>query len=207
MKILGIIITLCCAVLVNNLQAQTTPKTTVANPPLRQELLDRVQKDQAVRNELISKGLQNPDKALLARMETIDAENTARMRELIKQHGWLGPALVGEDGAAAAFMLVQHANHEFQKEVLPLAKDAFQSRTLPGREYALLLDRVLVGEGKPQVYGTQAKHLNQWKGHEPVLQPIEDEKNVDKRRAEVGLPPLADYLKFLREMYFPKDKP
>jgi hypothetical protein len=33
------------------------------------------------------------------------------------------------------------------------------------------------------------------------LQPIEDEANVDQRRAEVGLGPLADYLKGMRAMY------
>jgi hypothetical protein len=56
------------------------------------------------------------------------------------------------------------------------------------------------------VYGTQAKAPPNWKGHEPVLEPIEDEANVDKRRAEVGLPPLAEYLLMLKKVYFPNDK-
>jgi uncharacterized protein DUF6624 len=207
MKRLGIIVTLCCGVsLSTTLQAQTTPKTAAANPTLRQELLNRVQQDQAIRNELISKGIQNPDKALLARMQTIDSENTARMKTIIKQHGWPGPDLVCKDGTEAAFLLVQHADYEFQKQVLPLVRQAYQSHKLSGQNYALLLDRVLVRDGKPQVYGTQAKSFDHWKGHEPVLEPIEDEGNVDKRRAEVGLPPLAEYFKMLKEMYFPNDK-
>ena len=207
MKRLGIIITLCCgASLTTALQAQTAPKTAAANPALRQELLNRLQQDQAIRNELISKGIQQPDKAVLARMQAIDSENTGRMKEIIKQYGWPGPDLVGEDGTDAAFWLVQHADHEFQKHALPLARRAYKSHKLSGPNYALLLDRVLVGDGKPQVYGTQAKPIDHWKGHEPVLQPIEDERNVDKRRAEVGLPPLADYLKFLKQMYFPNGK-
>ena len=69
----------------------------------------------------------------------------------------------------------------------------------------MLLDRVLVGEGKPQVYGTQGKRFEDWKGKEPELEPIEDEANVDKRRAEVGLPPLAEYVKFLKQMYLPEE--
>jgi hypothetical protein len=207
MKRLGIIITLCFGVSLTTLQAQPAPKPAAANPALRQELLTRVQRDQAIRNELISKGIQHPDKAVLARMQAIDAENIEWMKEIIRQHGWPGPDLVGEDGTEAAFMLIQHADLGFQKQVLPLARKAYQAHKLSGQTYALLLDRVLVGEGKPQVYGTQAKPIDLWKGHEPVLQPIEDERNVDKRRAEVGLAPLADYLKFLKEMYFPKDKP
>src|SRR6185295_8584413 len=141
-KRLGIIITLCCGLPLTTLLAQTAPKTGVANPTLRQELLTRVQQDQAIRNELISKGIQHPDKALLARMQTIDSENTGRMKELIRRHGWPGPDLVGEDGTKAAFLLVQHADHEFQKQVLPLMRHAYQAHKLSGQDYALLLDRV-----------------------------------------------------------------
>jgi hypothetical protein len=32
-----------------------------------------------------------------------------------------------------------------------------------------------------------------------VPQPIEDEANVDARRKELGMPPLADYLKMVNE--------
>jgi hypothetical protein len=63
-----------------------------------------------------------------------------------------------------------------------------------------------VGEGKKQVYGTQCKLEN----GEAIPEPIEDEANVDKRRAEVGLQPLAEYLKLLKEVYLgkqPEKKP
>lgn len=201
------ILTLCCvALFANNLQAQTDQQHPVANPALRQELLRRVKQDQAIRNELIKKGIEHPDKTLFARMEAIDVNNTARMKIIIKRHGFPGPELVGKDGTEAAFLLVQHADYEFQKQVLPLVRKAYEAQKLSGQNYALLLDRVLVKEGKPQVYGTQAKPFDQWKGHEPVLEPIEDEANVDKRRAEVGLFPLSEYLRLLKEMYFPKDK-
>jgi uncharacterized protein DUF6624 len=186
-----------------SLQAQTTH---IANPDLREELLARVKQDQAIRQEWISKGVETPQAALIARMESIGADNTARMKEIIKRYGWPGPELVGEDGTDAAFLLVQHADHEFQKQVLPLVRAAYQAHKLSGQNYALLLDRVLIGEGKPQVYGTQAKPFDKWKGHEPALEPIEDEANVDKRRAEVGMSPLSEYLKMLKEFYFPKDK-
>ena len=36
--------------------------------------------------------------------------------------------------------------------------------------------------------------------------PIEDEANVDQRRKEVGLPPLAEYRKMIEGLYKPKDK-
>jgi Family of unknown function (DUF6624) len=192
--------------LIGNIQAQTASTKSVANPALRQELLQRVEQDQAIRNELIEKGIDHPDKSVLERMKTIDAANTERMRAIVGQYGWPGPELVGQDGTEAAFLLVQHAELAFQKEMLPLVEKVYKSGKLSGQSYALLIDRVLVGEGKPQIYGTQAKRIEEWKGREPVLEPIEDEANVDKRRAEVGLFPLSEYRELLKRLYFPQEK-
>jgi hypothetical protein len=65
------------------------------------------------------------------------------------------------------------------------------------QDLAYLIDRVLVGEKKKQLYGTQL--LQQ--GGKFVPQPIADETQVDKRRAEVGMPPLAEYLKIAQAEY------
>jgi hypothetical protein len=56
---------------------------------------------------------------------------------------------------------------------------------------AYLTDRVLLAEGKNQMYGTQLKDVD----GKPKPLPIEDEANVDQRHSEVGLPPLAEILK------------
>jgi hypothetical protein len=194
--------------LVANLQAQTaSTRLSADNSDLRRELLQRVEQDQAIRNELIRKGADHPDRSILARMKAIDASNTRRMRIIVRKYGWPSPTLVGRDGTEAAFLLVQHADLAFQKQMLPLVTKAYKQGELSGQSYALLLDRVLVGEGKPQVYGTQAKRFEEWVGSQPVLEPIEDEGNVDKRRAEVGLSPLSEYRELLKRIYFPKDTP
>lgn len=186
--------------------AQERDASAVASPALRKELLERVERDQAIRNEMIRSGVTHPDAKIEARMMEIDSANTARMKEIVKQYGWPGPELVGVDGTEAAFLLVQHAEHEFQKQMLPLVEKAYREKKLQGQDYALLLDRVLVAEGKPQIYGTQAKRFDQWKDKEPVFDPIEDEANVDKRRAEVGLFSMAEYRRLLKQIYFPKEK-
>jgi hypothetical protein len=199
--------TLCSLLLLlSNAMAQDAGNPPVKEPALRSELLRRVEQDQAIRNELISKGVKTPDKAILARMQAIDTANTERMRAIVRQYSWPSPELVGRDGAEAAFLLVQHADHAFQKEMLPLVEKAYRSGGLSGQSYALLLDRVRVGEGKPQVYGTQAKRFEEWQGQEPALEPIEDEANVDKRRAEVGLSPLSEYRELLKRIYFPQSQ-
>jgi hypothetical protein len=201
---LSYVTALCIVLLLSDVQAQDQGKPPVKEPDLRSELLRRVEQDQAIRDELIRHDVKNPDKAILARMQVLDAANTERMKAIVNQYGWPGPELVGRDGSDAAFLLVQHADLAFQKEMLPLVERAYRTGGLSGESYALLLDRVRVGEGKPQVYGTQAKRFEEWKGQEPTLQPIEDEANVDKRRAEVGLPPLAEYREILKRLYFPQ---
>lgn len=55
----------------SNIQAQEPGNPSVKKPALRRELLKRVEQDQAIRNELISKGVENPDKAVLARMQPV----------------------------------------------------------------------------------------------------------------------------------------
>ena len=176
--------------------------TAITEPALREELRERVRKDQAVRNDMIRNGADRSDKAIEAREAVIDSENTGRLKEIIKRYGWPGPELVGQDGADAAFLLVQHSpDFDFQKAMLSLVQTAYENGKLTAWSYALLVDRVCVRGGKPQVYGMAVNH---WQEREPVLDPIEDEANVDKRRAKIGLPPLREYLEGIKKQYFPK---
>lgn len=128
MRNLSHIIALCCTLLlVGKIQGQTASAQSVANPALRRELLRRVEQDQAIRNELINKGIEHPDKSILARMQSIDTSNTECMRGIVRRYGWPGPGLVERDGTEAAFLLVQHADLTFQKEMLPLVEKAYKS--------------------------------------------------------------------------------
>src|SRR5688500_1167930 len=183
--------------------ARGQPDSEVQLPELRKELLERRERDQTIRNAVIKSGAESPDPKLAGEMRRIDQENTARMQEIVRQHGWPGPELIGRDGTEAAWLLVQHSTPEFQREMLPLVEKAYREKKLRGSNYALLLDRVRVHEGKPQVYGSQGR----WENGVLNLQPIEDVANVDQRRAEVGLGPLEEYLARLRSSQGPKVAP
>lgn len=168
-------------------------------PELRAELLKRMAADQQTRMDLIKKYNGMIPVAAMDEMKKIDAENTAWIKPLMKRHGWLGYSLVGADGATAAFLLVQHtADAEFRKSSLELLQKAFKAGEASGQQMAMLTDRVLVSEGKSQHYGTQIKPTQDGKME---VSPIEDEANVDKRRAEVGLGPLAEYVESMRQRY------
>jgi hypothetical protein len=166
---------------------------------LRQELLRRMRADQDVRKAVVplleKKGAEAEEAK--KRLQEIDRQNTGRMQEIIKQYGWPGKSLVGSDGAHAAWLLVQHADRDrpFQKRCLVLLAEAVKKGEATGEQLAYLTDRVRVGEKKPQVYGTQLR----WVDGKLQPQPIEDEANVDRRRKGVGLPPLADYLRFAEQ--------
>ena len=171
---------------------------------LRQELLAMEEQDQEVRanfNDIIARqGTPEADSAL-ARMAAVDERLGARIKAIISEHGWPERSLVGDDGASAAWLIVQHADTAYMRKVLPLLLDAAERGEAREGEAALLHDRVLMGQRKPQLYGTQ---LYSEPGEEQLkLHPIKDEANVDERRAEVKLPPLAEYLAFQGIEYVP----
>ena len=167
---------------------------------LRRELLEMRRLDE-VRNEWIQEGATTPSPELLSRMAAVDGRNFERLQAIVAGHGWPGSDLVGMDGAEGAFLVLQHASHAVQKELFPLVEAGYRAGTVSGQSFALLFDRILVRDGQPQVYGSQARPFDDWIDGEPALEPIEDERNVDLRRAEVGLPPLAEYRELLKSIY------
>jgi uncharacterized protein DUF6624 len=166
------------------------------NNQLRDELLTRMEREQNLRKELID----NPDDIqLLMRMMEADAQNTMWLDEIIKQHGWLTNSLVGEDGAQAAFLIVQHSPApQFQKKCLELLEKAVSQNEADMINLAYLTDRIRTFEGKPQVYGTQGQTNSD--GF-IIPFPIEDEEHVDERRTSIGLEPIAEYFKSMNKSY------
>ena len=57
---------------------------------------------------------------------------------------------------------------------------------------------MLVGRGEPQVYGSQPDVAPD--GTTSIPETI-DNATLDARRAEVGLPPIAEYMEMVRQMY------
>lgn len=159
----------------------------------RHELEARGQADQRVRESVGVGG--HIDSAQIAAMADIDSVNTAWLKAYVARWGWPTRAQVGREAVGAAFLIVQHAVHDtaFMRQMLPLIQESYRRGDLDGGAVALLIDRLEVKAGHPQIYGTQL-HLEDGRW---VLDPIADSDRVDQRRRQMGLPPLADYLRLV----------
>ncbi|MGB0715930.1 MAG: DUF6624 domain-containing protein [Phycisphaerae bacterium] len=167
----------------------------LCSPDVRAELLEMVAIDQRVRKSIQCNGgeCSQPESTdeNMPSLAEVDRKNTARMKQLVSEYGWLTRSMVGEDGMHAAWLLVQHADHDvdFQERCLRLMTIYLGSGEISTSDYAYLTDRVLVNRGQMQVYGTQFWSPN---GKlEP--RPIKEAAKVDERRKQMGLNSLAEY--------------
>jgi hypothetical protein len=96
------------------------------------------------------------------------------------------------------WLIVQHAiaHPQLQRRGLLLLQEAAARGEVPAAEVALLHDRICFFEGRPQRYGTQ---YDWTENGELAPWQIEDEAGVDERRRAVGLPPLAENTRRIRE--------
>jgi hypothetical protein len=166
------------------------------NAALRDELLAMAAEDQQVRAELAADG--SLFDGYHPRMQVVHDKNAARLTKIIEEYGWPGLSLVGEDGAHAAWLVLQHAigNPPLQRRGLELLRQAVAQGEAPALGAAMLEDRIRFFEGRPQVYGIQFD----WdESGELGPLPIEDEASVDERRQSVGLGPLAEDIQRKRD--------
>ena len=170
-----------------------------AQSPRLKELYRRAAQDQFVRSQSqVSATLPPLARQYLsnitgARACRADADNSPWILQDVRSNGWYRVSQFGADADTAAFLLVQHADRmpEIQMEILPILEALLPSKDTQGQSYALLYDRVAVGEGRAQRYGTQGRCTapNVWTPME-----TEDAESLEARRQAVGFPiSYADY--------------
>lgn len=157
---------------------------------LRAELIRWIAEDDETRERLARDGSlfggYHPE------MEAVHRRNAARLREVLARGGWPGRARVGEDGASAAWRIVQHAIGEpaLLRGCLPLLQAAAAEGDADPAEVAMLEDRIRVSEGRPQRYGTQYDWSDDGTAMVPTVG-VEAPESLTERRAGVGLPPMV----------------
>lgn len=165
---------------------------------LKRELLEIWNEDQDIRNEASGAwektGGENPIYDSLNKiMHSIDSIHLIRVTKILDEKGWIGKDQVGKLANNTLFLVIQHSDLKTQQKYLPMMRNAVKEGKSEASWLALLEDRVALGEGRKQIYGSQIfwnKETNK-----SYVAPLEDPDNVDKRRSEMGLNPLARYLK------------
>ena len=159
------------------------------------ELIAMAEEDQRVRAELLADGTlfhgYNP------RMAEVHHRNAMRLAEIMDAIGWPGRSAVSMEAADAAWLVLQHSigDPPVMRRGLELIRAAPPGDVDP-IQVAMLEDRVRTYSGLPQRYGTQFD----WDEHgEMQPRPIEDPGQVDERRRSVGLGPLSEKLREIRE--------
>jgi hypothetical protein len=126
-------------------------------------------------------------------MHYIDSCNLVQIEKLVAFYGWPGKSFVGTTGNRAAFIVIQHAELISQEKYFPMIKQSVEMGESNATDMAMLQDRILMREGKKQIYGSQVI-LNKTGGQE--FYQIEDEPHVNIRRKKVGLQPIEEYAKY-----------
>lgn len=127
----------------------------------------------------------------IAYRSMIDSSNLSYVEELIRNYGWPGKSFVGAKGNYTIWLIIQHADLATQEKYLPLLIQSVADSESRPVDLAYLQDRIFMRQDKKQVYGTQV-----WMNPKTGLQefwPIEDEKNVNIRRKELGMSTLEEY--------------
>jgi hypothetical protein len=122
-----------------------------------------------------------------------DSLNLIKVKAILDKYGWLGPDEISDQGNSTLFLVIQHSDQLTQEKYLPLMREAVKNGKAKGSSLALLEDRVALGQGKRQIYGSQIGRNQETKNY--FVLPLDDPDNVDKRRADVGLGLLAEYVK------------
>jgi len=161
---------------------------SLTKPQLLAELRKRADGDQQARREWLE---HRGDHVLGDAVYRIDQDNIGWLRKLIATAGLPTAAEVGELGVHLTFLLLQHASTapDLRQKALPILTERYEAGELPATDLARLVDRILVGQKKPQRFGTQFD----WLSGRFSLPDAARVSEIDANRRKLGLMPLADY--------------
>jgi hypothetical protein len=126
-----------------------------------------------------------------SKREVVLREQASELRKIISLHGWPRISVVGRDAAEAAWLVAQHSDHDrsFQREALASMESLASSSEVMPKHIGYLHDRIAVGEGRLQTYGTQGRCVgSKWESF-----PIAEPDSVDSRRQSLSMEPLETY--------------
>lgn len=114
---------------------------------------------------------------------------------LFAKCGWPAFEKLGEQSIYQAFIVVQHSNLQLMQKYLTYFTSAVEKVLLQKSVLPLMIDRIEVLKGNPQIYGTQFKKSSS--DGSIILDPIKNTEKIDSIRRSEGLNTLQEYLEFV----------
>ena len=168
---------------------KSTEQTAEYQPRLRKKLLRR----NDMRKALIRRA-KDGRAGSMESLNRFDLESQEVVRNIYERYGWPGPQVVGRDGTEACYWLaVSRSSHStFQHACAEIMEKALPRGECYGHPYAITIDRWLCLSYRPQIYGS-FNDFNEASGRVEHGGDVVDPRNLNKRRAEVGLPDIDAY--------------
>jgi hypothetical protein len=131
--------------------------------------------------------------SLWDKQSAIDHSNMIFVAKIFDEKGYPGTSIVGKETSSAAWYVLQHSQ-EIPK-YFPLIKAAGEADELSMRAVAMMEDRYLMEQDKPQKYGTQGSNRP---NTGEFIWPIENPEAVNELRASIGYTmTIEEYAKLL----------
>jgi hypothetical protein len=138
------------------------------------------------------------------RRSTIDRQNSVDFKKLLELYAWFPISQFGAATDEDAWLLFEQIDFDapYRRKVLAVIEPLVAKNETNPVNFAFMVDRVATSyqdpaKRKPQRYGTQGECSgpNTW---DPF--PVEDPQNLDARRTEVGLGPMAEHKAHFAEL-------
>ena len=173
-----------------------TAENIADNPVLRQQILARQTERREIEQKITDDWEKN--KNLIPAANELNRKNLLWLCQIVKQNGWVRKEAVGADGAGAALSFLQGGQDvTLQREIFPVVAAAAKKGYVGNNFIAGLIDGIRVGEGVPQIFGTQTTLRDELF----YLYPLLNDAKVDEWRKLYDLPPLADFMKYLQYQF------
>ena len=162
-------------------------------PPLKQVAVDCEKKSELL-NKIYALDQEMRKSENLANFDAaVDRQNLIEVISLIEKCGMPTLKEVTQKQMDAIWLVFQHADHDNRKKYFALLQKSAKNGDLTKIQIAMMQDRILMSDGKAQIYGSQIienLQTNEWE-----LYHLDNPESVDKRRFEVELGSLKEYLK------------
>ncbi|MBL0327850.1 MAG: hypothetical protein IPP64_00180 [Bacteroidetes bacterium] len=164
--------------------------SSILKPELAIEICKMGFKDQNGRQKILRSEQIGEKKSTLDSLWTIqykqDSISCEYITNLIHHNSMLFPSIseIGNTASRYAFLMLQHSSYDVRKKHYKTIKMAMENNHLEKKYFAMYLDRLLIDEGKKQLYGTQMQKNNEG---ELTLFPVKRKFNMNRRRSKLGL--------------------